>query len=130
MNKITDMIRKVFHTCVSNGEFLIVDNNYSNVSVPKTITGNTASTDIAVPSSGNKLTIKGITINGEGNTGTAKLKRSSDDETVLVVYFSNFNKQGVSASINLRLAEDEKIYAVLASRGETNETFIGITYIE
>lgn len=65
----------------------ILDNcMFKSVSV--IVTGDVTEQEFVTHSNGNRIIVKGITIVGEGNTGEAKIFRSSNDQCILPVYFA------------------------------------------
>lgn len=110
--------------------FLVSSSGFYNESVPTLIVGNVTGQSLVAPSAGHRLTIKGITLLGSGNQGDVKLKRSSDGTVILPGYFSAQSRANTSAALNIKLGIDEFVYVDTDSRGATDETFIGISYIE
>lgn len=113
----------------NGGHFVPVDNGFSNDSKPAEIIGNVTGQVLVAPAAGRKLIIKGITIIGNGNQGEVKVKRAGGI-TVLPAYFSAQNRAGTSGSLNLRLNVDEPLTVTTTGRGATDETFVGVSYIE
>ena len=113
----------------SGKKFISTDSSFSNNSTSVVVVGNSTS-DVLSPSTGRQLIIKGITIVGGGNAGTVKLYRDSNDSVILPVYVSLHGRQSTSGALNLVLNVDEKVYVTTASRGENDETFVGISYME
>ena len=92
-------------------------------------TGDKTSYEFIVPASGNRITIKGITIIGEGVSGVIKLTRSSNGLCILPCYMSSRNTETASGALNIKMGVDEKILITTTDRG-SNETFVGVSYIE
>lgn len=108
-----------------------VENNCLHTSTPFLFTGNvTEQVLVAPPTNGDRIIIKAMTVVCEGNTGEVKIYRELDDTLVLPVYVAVQNRGGVSSSLNLVLDPAEKLYVTTTGRGATDETFIGITYLE
>lgn len=113
----------------NDGHFVPTDNGFSNTSKPNEIVGNVTGQVLVAPTAGRKLVIKALTIIGDGNQGVVKIKRAGG-VTVLPVYFSAQNRAGTSGSLNLRLNVDETLTVTATGRGTSDETFIGVSYIE
>lgn len=129
-NKLIELFVNAFRKNLLDGYMLAVDDSAGFKSVPQTFTGNTASTTVLSPSvAGRRLAIKGITMSSQG-AGIIKLKRSSDDETILPIYGSNFLRNSTSSSLNIVLEPDETVYIVIENNNAGDETFIGLSYIE
>ena len=79
------------------------------------------------PQSGNRLIIKGVTIIGDGNSGTIKLV--SGDRIILPLYLSNFSRSGTSGALNIELETDQSISILAEGRG-TSISFAGVSYLE
>jgi len=106
-----------------------VEDGMLHQSVNKLFTGNLTDFVFVAPTTGNGIAVRGLTIQGEGNTGKVYLKRSSNGEVIFPAYFSAQVKGSPSSALNLVLEDDETITITTTDRG-TSETFIGITYIE
>ena len=130
MIKINDSRAEIVAEDHESRPFLVSSNGFYNESVPTLIVGNVTGQTLVAPSAGHKLTIKGITILGNGNSGDVKLKRSSDDAVILPGYFSAQSRANTSAALNIKLGVDEFVYVDTDSRGASDETFVGVSYIE
>lgn len=108
---------------------LAVENGARNASKPTTLIGDSPGQLLVEPTQGNRLVIKAITIIGDGNQGTIKVKRELGDVTILPAYFSAQNRAGTSGALNIVLEVDESVYVTAIGRG-TSETFIGVSYLE
>lgn len=113
----------------SDEHAIATDNGSRNKSVPLTFTGDIASQDLVAPAAGRRLVIKGITIIGDGNQGTVKVRRGAGNVTILPVYFSAQNRAGASGSLNIVLNVNEKVNVTATGRA-ASETFVGISYVE
>ena len=107
-----------------------VENNCLHTSVPTLIVGNVTEQVLVAPTNGDRIIIKAMTVVCEGNTGEVRIYRELDDTLVLPVYVTVQARGATSSSLNLVLEPAEKLYVTTTDRGETNETFIGITYLE
>ena len=58
------------------------------------------------------------------------IKRSSDDSTVLPIYGIKTQSMTTSGSLNLKLDIDEYLYIDTDGAGASDETFIGLSYIQ
>lgn len=108
---------------------IATENGARNVSKPTTIVGNVTDLVLLAPAPGKHLIIKGITVVGDGNQGTVKIKRETGGVTILPVYFSAQNRAGTSGALNIELGVDERVLVTATDRG-TSETFIGLSYVE
>ena len=107
----------------------ILDNcMFKSVSV--IVTGDVTEQEFVTHSNGNRIIVKGITIVGEGNTGEAKIFRSSNDQCILPVYFAVGARSSTSSALNIVLDIGEDLYITTTDRGSGNETFFGISYLE
>ena len=123
--RTTEALEKVARQMNGNN-VLVVEDGFYNQSLPTTVIGN-ATTEILEPcGDGMCMVVKAITITGDGNTGTAKVKVGNT--VVLPLYFTVQNKVMTSAGLRLKVEAGEAITVITESRGETNETFVGITY--
>jgi len=113
----------------NNGDVnLSVDNSAHFISTPTVVTGDVTGQTVLTPTLGTRIIIKGLTILSQGD-GDILLKRSSDDSIILPVYGSKYARASTSSSLNVKLNVDETIYVDI-SGNLTNDTFIGISYIE
>ena len=116
------------HAKIDGHHAFITENGFYNISTPALFTGNGTKVILPAVTPGDCLIIKGITIIAEGNQGTVKL--FAGDRLILPLYVSNFSRSTTSPALNLKVAYGEELTAVLAGRGATEETFVGITYYE
>lgn len=121
----TIVLKKSFQ----DGTAVKVETNCINTSVSIEFSGDLTAYDIVVPSAGNRIVVKGMTIIGDGNVGTIKISRSINGATILPCYMGVRATQSASSALHLELLPDEKIQINTTQRGD-NETFVGITYTE
>lgn len=114
---------------VSGEVLLVVDNGYQNESKPALIIGNVANQVLVDPKPGAHLHIKGLTILGNGNSGDVKIKRG-DGTILLPAYFSAQNRAGTTSALNINLNTDEVVTVTTTGRGASDETFVGVSYLE
>ena len=113
----------------SEGEMAVKTDDMLNRSLPTIITGDVTNQIILTPTSGRRLLIRAISIIAQGNTGTVKVKRSSDGAIILPTYVSAHNHASTSSALNLILGVDESVMVTTDGRGETDETFVGLSYM-
>jgi hypothetical protein len=106
-----------------------VDNSSGFTSDSTTFIGEQTATTILTPDAGNKLVIKGITIT-QNEQFDVFLKRSSDDSIVLPLYGLKNSNTHASSSLNKELNIDEYLYIDTDGAGASDETFIGLSYIQ
>jgi hypothetical protein len=122
--------RSVISETTEGMNALGVETGFTNNSKPTLIIGNVLNQVLLAPSTGRKIILKGISILGNGNTGTVKVTRESNGEIILPGYFSAQGKPSTSPAFNFRLDTDEKVLVTCVDRQATDETFIGLSYIE
>lgn len=127
--KLRRIILKAFQQS-SNGFINFgVDNSSGFTSDSTTFIGEQTATTILTPDAGNKLVIKGITIT-QNEQFDVFLKRSSDDSIVLPLYGLKNSNTHASSSLNKELNIDEYLYIDTDGAGASDETFIGLSYIQ
>lgn len=109
---------------------LAVQDNVLNRSKSYLFIGNVTDYEFLIPKSGCYIVVKGITIIGDGNTGNVKLFRELNDQCILPAYFSAQVKNSASSALNIILGVNEKLLVTSVGRGDTSESFIGVSYIE
>ena len=112
------------------GEVAVKTEDTLNQSSPTTIIGNVTSQQLLTPTNGDRIVVKAMIILAEGNTGTVKIERSSDGATILPCYVTVHNHASTSSALNLVLESGESISVTTEGRGATDESFIGISYLE
>ena len=128
---VRNIINKIAKISASQEIFVATDNGYANKSEPLIFTGDLTQA-LVTPAPGQRLDIKGITITGDGNTGTVFIKRQNGPANkivILPVWFSAQNRGGASGALNFTLDTDESIIVEATGRG-SNQTFVGVSYIE
>jgi len=127
--KLRRIILKAFQQSSNGFINLGVDNSSGFTSLPATLIGEQTATTILTPDAGNKLVIKGMTI-AQSDVFDILIKRSSDDSTVLPIYGIKTQSITTSGSLNLKLDIDEYLYIDTDGAGASDETFIGLSYIQ
>lgn len=102
----------------------------ANKSKSHTFLGNLTGYELLAPASVNFLVLKGLTMLGDGNTGTVKVLRGSNSVCILPLYMSAQVRSSPSSGFNLVLNVNEKVLITSTGRGDTSETFVGISYLE
>jgi len=106
---------------------LVVDNSFRNVSEPFTFIGNYTGEVLLQPTE--KIWIKAIAIYPvTGNSAIIRVKRSTDDKTILPLSVTQQNKGGVSSSFNMPIEAGESVYVDIEN-ASGDENFIGISYL-
>lgn len=116
----------------SNGEITMgVDPSANETGKSIIIVGNAVNATFITPTSGKRLVVKGMFINGNGNSGTATIEGAVSGEIFIKSYFAN-NTSGIAPSdtVNLVLGVDESVLLRTVARGATDETFFGVSVIE
>lgn len=128
-NFLQQALLKTIVSCLDNGNFLIVDNSYSNTSTPKTVIGNIAETFVQGVA-GQQIIIKGITIAAEGDAGISTLERENGTQIILLPLYQSKNANGTtSSSLNIVLDDGESVIIRTVGRGVAEETFFGVSYL-
>ena len=128
-NELSKLFQKAFVALTNGGRMLGVDPSANETGSSTIVIGNAVDTTYISPPSGKRLVVKGLFVNGNGNSGTATVESSTG--TILIKsYFAN-NTSGVAPSdtVNLVLDTDATIVLRTVGRGATDETFFGVSYI-
>ena len=112
-----------------DGYALSTTDGLINKSKSYLFTGDITTYTLITPATGNYIIIKGITIIGDGNTGTIKIFRSSNNQCILPCFMSSKNYATASTALNLVLNINESVYITTVSRGAV-ESFVGVSYKE
>ena len=122
----------VDETCVKHYNWqnlLVKESSFLTKSTTFLFTTDISDETLLAPESGKKLILNAITILGDGDVGNVKILRGKDNTVILPCYFAKFGKSMVSCAFNFKLDIGESVKATTSDRG-TNETFIGISYLE
>lgn len=106
------------------------ENGCNHLSKPTLVIGNGTTTLLPAPTDGTHYVIKGMSIIGSGDSGSAKISDSSGTTMYLPCYFSRRNSQTPSNALNITLPMNTGMCLVCADRGATDETFVGISYLK
>lgn len=115
---------------IRDGMALRVVDNCLHTSKADIIIGNQTNYVLATPAVGSRIVIKGVSIIGEGNTGTIKILRENNGVCILPCYMSVRQTSSASSALNIILDIDEKVLVTTVSRGASDESFVGVSYIE
>lgn len=128
-NFLQQALLKAISTCSNNGNFLIVDNSYSNTSTPKTVVGNVVQT-LITGVAGLQIIVKGVTIAGEGDVGISTIERQNGTELIILPLYQTKNANShASQALNVVLDDGESVIIRTVGRGVAEETFFGVSYI-
>lgn len=109
-----------------NGDVVLaVEDGYYNKSEILEVTGDGTFEILPTCEDGACRVVKGITITGEGNTGTAKVM---DDGNLLFLNYFSVNSRTNTISQYRRIIEDDSVVVVTEGRGENHKTFVVVTY--
>lgn len=89
------------------------------------ITGN-SNTVVLTPPQNCRFVVKGLLLNGEGNTGTSSIVGSSG-RILLKLYHSNQSTVNPAGRTHIDLNVGETISFVTEGRGAGNRTFAGVS---
>lgn len=109
-----------------DGDKISVIPNVYNVSDSEVFSTNVVDFDFATPEEDTFIIIKGISVYGEGNSGTVEIKSSG--EVVSKMTFTSSDKRFILDNINYKLEDNANISVTITGRSSV-ETFVGITYI-
>lgn len=128
-NYLQNAFLKAISTCANNGNFLIVDGSYSNISTPKTVVGNVVET-LVTGIVGKQIIVKGVTISGEGDIGISTIERENGTQVVILPLYQTKNaNSSASQALNVVLDDGESVIIRTVGRGAAEETFFGVSYI-
>ena len=108
-----------------NGDIILsVEDGYYNKSEILEVTGDDTFEILPQCEDGLCRVVKGITITGQGNTGTAKVV---DDGNLLFVNYFSVNSRTNTTTQYRRRIENDSVNLVTEGRGD-NKTFVVVTY--
>ncbi len=124
IRRINDLLESTTKK-IDGGYAVINDSSYYNKSKPGIIVGNGT---LEILPAECKRVLRAILVSGDGNAGTAKVMIG--ETCVLPVYFSVGARTATSSALRLEVKADEAVTMITAGRGGTNETFVGVTYMD